>query len=251
MPSLKLLAPVAALTLAFAWSPVSAAPVRVQFTEGVTRAFPVLRSASGEKLAQGELSQVAQGDVVRSRLIFRFSDGSLYDETLTFSQRGVFTLQRYRLVQRGPSFPETIEATIDRETERYDVRYKADEDSPEEVLTGRFSMPADAYNGMLGVLMKNMAPGRAETVNIVAFVPKPQTVQMQLTPSAAEPVLVGDSPLRAVRYTVRPQLGLFASLLVTDLPDIHCWILQGDAPGFLRFEGPLYFMGPIWRIDVN
>src|SRR5689334_4007310 len=146
MPSLKVLAPVAALTLVFAWSPVSAAPVTVRFTEGVTRAFPVLRSASGEKLAQGELSQVAQGDLVRSRLIFRFSDGSLYDESLTFSQRGVFTLQRYRLVQRGPSFPETIEATIDRETERYDVRYKADEDSPEEVLTGRFSMPADVYN---------------------------------------------------------------------------------------------------------
>jgi len=232
-------------------APVSAAPVAVRFTEGVTRAFPVLRSASGERLAQGELSQVAQGDVVRSRLVFRFQDGSLYDETVTFSQRGVFTLKRYRIVQRGPSFPETLEATIDRDTERYDVRYKADDDSPEEVLTGRFTLPADAYNGMLGLLLKNMAATRPETVSIVAFVPKPQAVQMRLTPGATEPVLVGDSPARAVRYTIRPQLGLFASLLVTDLPDVHCWILEGDAPGFLRFEGPLYFMGPVWRIEPN
>ena len=24
---------------------------------------------------------------------------------------------------------------------------------------------------------------------------------------------------------------------------------RGFAPAILRFEGPLYFMGPIWRID--
>ena len=252
MKSPALVTSVGAVVLGLAsLAPVSAAPVVVKFTEGVTRAFPVLRSASGAKLAQGELSQVAHGDVVRSRLVFRFQDGSLYDETVTFSQRGVFTLQRYRIVQRGPSFPETLDATIDRETERYDVRYKADEDSPEEVLTGRFTLPLDAYNGMLGLLLKNMAATRPETVSIVAFVPKPQAVQMRLTPGAAEPVLVGDSPVHAVRYTIRPQLGLFASLLVTDLPDVHCWILEGDAPGFLRFEGPLYFMGPVWRIDPN
>ena len=34
-----------------------------------------------------------------------------------------------------------------------------------------------------------------------------------------------------------------------DIPDVKCWIASGDAPAFLRFEGPLYFMGPVWRID--
>jgi hypothetical protein len=228
-----------------------AAPITVRYTEGVTRGFPVLRSTTGDKLAQGEFTQVAQGDLVRSRLIFHFRDGSLYDESLVFSQRGVFTLMSYRLVQRGPSFPETIEATLDRESERYEVRYKSDEDSPEEILKGRFAIPADAYNGMLSMLMKNMAGGRAEMVHIVAFTPKPFAVKMQLAPVATDPVLVGDSPVRATRFDVRPQLGLFASLLVSDIPDIHCWILEGEAPGFLRFEGPLYFMGPIWRIDPN
>ena len=48
---------------------------------------------------------------------------------------------------------------------------------------------------------------------------------------------------------MRPQLGLFASLLVADIPDVKCWIAVGEAPAFLRFEGPLYFMGPVWRID--
>ena len=53
----------------------------------------------------------------------------------------------------------------------------------------------------------------------------------------------------ATRFLVRPQLGMFASLLIADIPDVKCWIAGGEAPAFLRFEGPLYFMGPIWRID--
>ena len=54
-----------------------------------------------------------------------------------------------------------------------------------------------------------------------------------------------------VRYHIRPKLGLFASLLVTDVPDTRVWILMGEAPAFLKAEGPLYFMGPIWRVEPH
>jgi hypothetical protein len=53
----------------------------------------------------------------------------------------------------------------------------------------------------------------------------------------------------ATRFRIRPQLGLLASLLVSDLPDLNCWIVGGTAPAFVKFEGPLYFQGPIWRIE--
>jgi len=130
------------LVTVLGWCSLAAAePVTVRFTEGVTRGFPILRSVKGEKLAHGDLVQVARGDRVESRLVFRFSDGSLHDETVVYSQQGVFKVLSYRLVQRGPSFPETLEATIDRETERYEVRYRGDEDSPEQVLRGRFTLP--------------------------------------------------------------------------------------------------------------
>jgi hypothetical protein len=232
-------------------SPVSADPVTVRFTEGVTRGFPVLRSTTGQKLAQGELVQVPRGDRIESRLVFRFLDGSYYEEQVTFSQQDTFTLHAYRLVQRGPSFSEWTDASIDRETERYTVRYRADESSPEEVVKGRFALPPDVYNGMLIMLMKNLNPGASQVVQIVAFTPRPRVVKMLLAPVAEERVLVGDWPMSATRYMIKPQLGMFASLLVSDLPDVKCWVLGGDAPGFVRFEGPLYFMGPVWRIEVN
>jgi hypothetical protein len=230
---------------------VDAGPVRVMFQEGVTRAFPVVRSLTGQKLAQGDLVQVARGDLVDSRMTFRFSDGSVYEEHVVYSQAGVFNLIRYRLVQRGPSFPETIEASIDRETERYEVRYRGDEDSPEETLAGRFTLPPDTYNGMLSLLLKNLPHRESTMVQVVAFTPKPRLVKIQLLPLADDPILVSDSPMRVTRWAIRPQLGLFASLLVADVPDVHCWILPGDAPAFLKAEGPLYFQGPIWRIEPN
>jgi hypothetical protein len=231
-------------------SPAAADPVAVKYTEGVTRGFPVLRSSAGEKLAQGEMQQIPRGDdVIENRLVFRFNDGSLYDERVVFSQRDVFRLLSYRIVQRGPSFPETLDASIDRATGAYHVRYRADDESPEEAVQGEFELPADVYNGLLSMLVKNLPQGESKVVQIVAFTPKPRLVTMLLTPAAEDPLKVNDAAVMATRFLIRPQLGLFASLLIADVPDLKCWIVGGDAPAFLRFEGPLYFMGPIWRID--
>lgn len=228
---------------------VVAEPVSVRFTEGIGRGFPVLRDVRGERIAQGELMQVARGDRVENRLTFRFRDGSFYDETVVFSQRDVFTLLSYRLVQRGPSFPESLDASVDRETGRYLVRYRGDEESPEEVLKGKFEMPDDAYNGLLGTLLKNLPTGGSKVVQIIAFTPKPRLVKMLLMPAAPDTVMMGETLVPATRFLVKPQLGLFASLLVADIPDIKIWVAGGEAPAFLRFEGPLYFMGPVWKID--
>lgn len=241
---------VLALALVLSASAIAVAePVAVRFTEGIGRGFPVLRNANGETIAHGDLLQVPRGDRIENRLTFRFRDGSFYDETVVFSQRDVFTLLSYRLVQRGPSFPESLEASVDRQSGRYTVRYRSDQDSPEELLEGRFEIPGDAYNGLLSTLTKNLPSGDSATVQIIAFTPKPRLVKMLLRPASQDTVLMGETAVSSTRFLVKPQLGLFASLLVADIPDIKIWIADGEAPAFLRFEGPLYFMGPVWRID--
>jgi hypothetical protein len=240
-----------ALGLTCSAAPAVAEPISVRFTEGIGRGFPVLRDAKGEKIAQGDLKQIARGDRVENHLTFRFSDGSFYDETVVYSQRDIFTLMSYRLVQRGPSFPESLDAKVDRETGRYTVRYKADDDSPEEVVKGKFEMPDDAYNGLLSTMLKNLPTGTSATVQIIAFTPKPRVVKMLLMPASPDTFMMGDTAVPSTRFLVKPQLGLFASLLVAEIPDIKIWVAGGEAPAFLRFEGPLYFMGPIWRVDWN
>jgi len=100
------------------------------------------------------LIQIPRGDLVENRLTFKFRDGSVYDERVVFSQKDAFSLMSYQITQRGPSFPESIDAKVDRETGRYEVRYKGDEEATEEILKGKIELPGDVYNGLLGMLMK-------------------------------------------------------------------------------------------------
>src|SRR5205823_6912630 len=58
----------------------SAEQVPVGRTEGLTHGFLVVRTLEGKTLADGELSQYAEGDVVKTHRVFHFRDGSLYEE---------------------------------------------------------------------------------------------------------------------------------------------------------------------------
>jgi hypothetical protein len=87
-------------------------PVAVRFVEGVTHGFLVLRDVNGGLLASGDLFQVQRSGQVESRMVFRFKDGSVYDEMVVFTQERVFTMQSYHLVQRGPAFSEDTEISL-------------------------------------------------------------------------------------------------------------------------------------------
>ena len=100
------------VTILGAVSPGEAAPIAVRFTEGLVHGFLVLKSPKGDRLADGELFQVPHRGHIESRLVFRFVDGSLHDETVVFTQRDVFTLLTYRLIQRGPSFSGATEVSV-------------------------------------------------------------------------------------------------------------------------------------------
>jgi hypothetical protein len=83
----------------------SAAPIAVRHAESATHGFLVLRGANGDVLAHGEFVQApVKGQRMESRLVFRFKDGSLLDETVTFTQQKVFRLMSYHHIERGPSF---------------------------------------------------------------------------------------------------------------------------------------------------
>lgn len=245
------------LSLAFACPDALGGAVAVRYTEGLTHGFLTLRSAAGDLLAEGDLQQVVRPEGVESRLVFRFKDGSLYDETVVFTQSKVFTMMSYRLVQRGPSFPEAMEITATREGDgkgRYKVTSRR-AGSEAETVTGELDLPPDVYNGMFMMMLKNLPKGAAETVHALAFTPKPTLIQLELTPQGGETVLAGDRRVPATHYVLKPKLGLLrgaaAALLGKTPPDYHCWIATGDLPAFVAIDGPLYTGGPIWRFETT
>src|SRR5438105_4641388 len=100
----RLLATLLACAAPFEPILLSADQVPVRHTEGLMHGFLALRTLEGRRLADGEMTQVADGNRVTSHLIFRFKDGSIYEDTTIFTQRGSFRLLRDHLVQRGPTF---------------------------------------------------------------------------------------------------------------------------------------------------
>ena len=235
--------------------PMLADPIAVRYPEGLIHGFLVLRTPAGETLADGDLIQVAHGERVTTRLMFHFKDGSLHEETAVYSQHRNFRLLSSHLIQKGPTFPHPMELSIDASTGRVTVHTTGD-DGKEDVLTERVKMPPDVANGMVLTLLKNIQPDATQMkVSMVAATPKPRLVKLAITPRGEEPFSVGGSSRKAAHYVVHVEIGgaagLVAPLLGKQPPDTHVWILGGEAPAFVKSEGPLFFGGPVWRIELT
>src|SRR5947208_2071601 len=130
------------LAVLLACRSLTAEQVPVRHMEGLMHGFLALRTLDGKRLADGEMTQVAEGDRITSRLILRFEDGSVYDDITIFSQRNAFRVLSDHLVQRGPSFKQPMETSIDASSGQITVRYQ-DSDGKDKILNERRDLPPD------------------------------------------------------------------------------------------------------------
>jgi len=231
-----------------------AEPVPVRYAEGLVHGFLVLRSTDGQILAEGDLLQTVHGDRVTSRLVFHFKDGSVHDDTVVYSQRHYFRLLSEQLIQKGPSFEQPVEVWINASKNEVTVKY-TDKDGKQQTATEHPKMPADLANGLVLTLLKNIKAGTALKLSMLAVTPKPRLVKLNINSDGEESFLVGNSSRKAVHYVVKVDIGgiagALAPLLGKQPPDTNVWILPGEAPAFVKSEGPLYVSGPIWRIELT
>jgi len=234
--------------------PAAADPVAVRFAEGVSHGFLTLRTADAKQIATGDLLQVLRGGEVESRMLFRFRDGSVLDETVVFTQQRVFAMKSYRLSHKGPAVAEDTEISLERASGKYRVT-TARKDAREEVVEGTLELPADTYNGMVVTVAKNLPKGASETIHVVAFTPGARIVPVELAPAGEQKVVVGELAKTATRYVFKAKPGawleFFATVLGRMPPDSHAWILTDEVPAFVRFEGPLHPAGAVWRIELT
>ncbi len=233
-----------------------AEPVAVARSQGTAHGFLTLRTLEGKLLATGDLVQVGHGDRVTSRLTFHFRDGSVEDETTVFTQRKTFQLVSDRLVQRGPSFPDPMEALVLANGE-VTIRSlgKKDKDGKDKVETTHMDLPPDTSNGMVFNLMMNIPPKTTETkIAMVTQTGKGRLVHLSIKPDGEEPFTVGGARRTAVVYRIHIELGGVAAVVAPVIgkqpEDIRVWMLGGEAPSILKVEGQMYEGGPIWRMET-
>jgi len=233
--------------------PLLAESVPVRHAEGLVHGFLVLSTLNGDNLATGDLTQVANGDRVTAELVFRFKDGSIHEETSVFSQRRTFRLLTYHLVQKGRAFKRPTDMTVNASTGQVTVRYV--DDGKEKAVTDQLKLPVDVANGIVTTLMNDIDPKATKTVvSMVVSTPKPRLVKLAISPEGDDAFSVGGSALKATRYVIKVEIGgisgIVAPIIGKQPLDTHVWMLGGNAPAFLKSEGPLCDDGPIWRIEL-
>jgi hypothetical protein len=245
------------LLLVGIWLPVTVAamPLRMRYPEGLTHGFVNLSTMTGQILAHGELTQWFEGHALASRLTLHFGDGSLYDERERFSQSPVFRLLWYRLVQRGPAFQgQSLDYQFDR-SGKFAVRFREDPSKAEQQNAGTTEIPDDVSNGLISVLLKNLRGGQSAIMHVMAFTPEPHVLDLHLTPEAEDRFWVGNTPEKATRFLIEPKVtgltGILAKVAGKNPSPVRMWIAQGRPPTFVKFEGPLYLNGPIWRMEPS
>ena len=133
------------------------------------------------------------------------------------------------------------------------VRYR--EDGKERVVAERLDLPANLANGLLFTVLKNLGADTARTeLSLVAASPKPRLVKLLVEPKGEEAFTAGGRRYSATRYVVKVAIpgvaGAVAPLVGKQPPDSVVWVLGGEAPAFVKSEGPLASDAPPWRVEL-
>jgi hypothetical protein len=231
-----------------------AQPIPVRYIQGTVHGFLVLKSEDGKILASGDSIQTVRGDQVTVRTTFAFKDGSADDDTTVYSQRGAFHLITDHHIQKGPFFPHPNDVLIDTRSGQVTV-HSTGKDGKEEVKTDHLTLPADLANGMVPLVAEHIKSGVAETtVPMLVLTPKPRLIKLLISPQGEESFAVAGSPRKAIHYEIKIQIGgiegMVAPFVGKAPPNIDLWIVGGQAPTFLREQGPTYTEGPIVTIEL-
>ncbi len=231
----------------------AAEPLKVKHSQGEVHAYLAVRSDDGKLLGTADVWNTPVGKAWRSRLTIHFRDGSIDDDTTTFTQVSVFHLLSDHHVQKGPSFPKPSDVTIDMV--KGDVTYHEIKDGRDETKTEHMDLPADLANGILPMLLQNMPKGDPEVkIGYLVTTPKPRLISIEIHPDGVGKYRVEGLTRSAARYRLHFDIGgiagVIAPLIGKQPPDLTAWVSGGDAPTFLKLYGFLYLGGPMWRMEL-
>jgi len=247
---LNVLRPLCALILT---SALHAEPIPVRHLEGRSRGFLVLRTESGAILGNGEMTQFAHGERVTYRMTYRFKDGSVDDETATFSQRKTFQLITDHHTQRGPFFSKSLDLTIDA-TGQVTSR-TTDSDGKPKIEVTKADLPPDLINGFLPIVMQNILPNTPELkLDMAAPTQKLRLIKLDVTPAGQGHFTIAGVRRTASIFRLKTELGgltgVVAPLIGKQPADIFIWVAEGEAPATVRAIAQLYEGAPILSIEL-
>ncbi len=214
----------------------------------------VVRSETGNVIAHCEFSQAVQGDEVTMRLTFRFANGSIDDETTTYTQRGTFRLVRDRHIQKGPFFTRPYDFSV--ETTSGLATFRTAENGKVQVESKPVDLPYDLANGLVGTLLLNVPQNTPPfRVGMLAPVGGGRLIQIRISPEGERSFYLAGQDLKAEVFRIHPELGgivgLIAMIIGVQPKDVMVWVKEGKQPEVVRIVGQLGGYGPVVDSDLE
>ena len=233
--------------------PANSEPVTVRHVRGFLHGFVVLKDLNDNILASGDLTQTPTGNRLTTILSLHFKDGSLYQETAVFSQRKTFQLHNYKQIRKGPSFKTEETLSFDTSTGNVIIQY-TDKDGKAKNISERITPPPDLANGIISMLLCDIDHKAETTLSMLVSTPQPRVVKLKISAVGQDSFSVGGLGAKATHYIIKIDIGgvtgVVAKVVGKQPTPTHVWVAAGNAPVFLRSEGPLYDDGPIWRVEL-
>jgi len=229
-------------------------PALVRSVQGCVRGFLEMTSEDGRVVASGDAFQVVHGDRVTAQTHFTFKDGSIDEETTVFSQHRTYQLISDHHIQKGPFFPHPMDVFIDARSGRVTIG-SIGKDGKQEVKTFHLQLPPDLANGMVTLVIENMRANASETtVPMLVAIPEPRVIKLVISNRGEETFSLAGAPRKAVHHEIKIELGgiagFVAPLIGQAPPNIQIWTMNGQAPTFVREQGPIYPDGPMMTIQL-
>src|ERR1700678_8525 len=205
--------------------------ISVRHIQSPMHRFIVARSEAGKIIANGEFSQVVEGDEVTMRLTYKFVDGSIDDETTTYRQQGTFGLVRNHHIQKGPFFGKPVDFTVEAATGIATSR-TTDKNGKIHVESAHMGLPDDLANGFVGTLLLNVPQNTTPfRVGMLAPVGGGRLVPLLISSQNEQTVYLAGQTFKATVFRVHPELGgilrMLARLIGIQPKDVVVWVLEG------------------------
>jgi hypothetical protein len=182
-------------------------------------------------------------------------DGSIDDETTTYTQQGTFRLVRNHHIEKGPFFLKPVDFTVEASTGMATSR-TTDKNGKLRVESSHIDLPNDVANGFIGTLVLNTSHDSTPfRVGMLAPVGGGRLIRLLISPEGEQPFRTAGQILKATVFRVHPELGgivgVIARLIGLQPKDVMVWVLEGEEPAVVRIVGQLGGYGPVLSSELE
>lgn len=220
--------------------------------EGALRAYPVLRDAAGQKIADGDFSQSVESDGLHVQITFA-GNGRRMEETAVLRQQPELSQTRWRWHETaGGEEVRTFEVDFGSGMA---TAVKMEKGEPRRWSEKLDLTPGQTFAGFgftlaIKALRERLIKGETVNLKAVGFTPQPREVTVAVSYAGSDLIPMGDRSISAEHYVIHPKIPAIAKWFVK-APDANIWLTPPPAV-FVRFQGALVEPSDaIIRVDAS